>query len=57
MNYRSYSTEDFIQDEFFQHWVFSPNDETNQYWNAFSLQYPMQQKKVDEAREFLLAMK
>ena len=57
MHYKFYSTEDFIQDEFFQQWVFSPNEESNHYWTTFLLHYPLQQKKVDEATEFLLAMK
>lgn len=56
MHYKLYSTEDFIQDEFFQQWVFSQNDETNHYWSTFLLHYPMQRKKIEDAREFLLAM-
>lgn len=57
MHYKLYSTEDFIQDEFFQHWIFAPNEENNQYWKTFLLHYPAQQSKVEEAREFLLAMR
>jgi ferric-dicitrate binding protein FerR (iron transport regulator) len=56
MHYRSFSTDDFIQDEFFRQWVFSPNAERNHYWSAFLLHYPAQQAKVDEARRLLLAM-
>jgi transmembrane sensor len=57
MHYKFFSTEDFIQDELFQQWVFAPNEESNHYWQAFLLHYPLQQKKVDEARAFLLVMK
>jgi transmembrane sensor len=56
MHYKLYSTEDFIQDDFFQQWVFSPNEESTRYWTNFLLHYPMQEAKIDEAREFLLAM-
>lgn len=56
MHYKLYSTEDFIQDDFFQQWVFSPNEESTRYWARFLLHYPAQQAKVEEAREFLLAM-
>jgi ferric-dicitrate binding protein FerR (iron transport regulator) len=56
MHYKYYSTEDFIQDEFFQQWVFSPNEAINDYWEAFMVHYPIQQQKMEEAREFLLAM-
>lgn len=56
MHYKFYSTEDFIQDELFQQWVFSPNAERDQYWAAFLQHYPMQREKVEEARAFLLAM-
>lgn len=57
MHYERYSTEDFIQDDFFQRWVFSPNEERDHFWNAFLLHYPGQRENVQEAREFLLAMK
>jgi ferric-dicitrate binding protein FerR (iron transport regulator) len=56
MHYRSFSTEDFIQDEFFRQWVYSPNDERNHYWASFLVHYPAQHAKIEEARRFLLAM-
>lgn len=56
MHYKFFSVEDFIRDEFFQHWVYSPSEERNQYWSAFLLHYPAQRAKVEAAREFLLAM-
>ena len=57
MHYKLYSTEDFIQDDFFQQWVFVPNEESIRYWTTFLLHYPTQKEKMDEAREFLLAMR
>jgi transmembrane sensor len=57
MHFQFYSTEDFIQDEFFQQWVFAPSDESDKFWNSFLLIYPVQQRKVEEAKAFLLAIK
>jgi len=57
MHYNSYSTEDFIRDDFFQQWIFAPNDENSQYWKTFLLHNPAQHGKIEEAREFLLAIK
>lgn len=56
MHYKSYSTEDFIHDEVFQQWIFTPNEENCQFWKTFLLHYPTQQPKIEEAREFLLTM-
>lgn len=57
MHYKLFSTEDFIQDEFFQQWVLMPNAETNHYWETFLHHYPLQQQKIDEAKAFILAMR
>jgi ferric-dicitrate binding protein FerR (iron transport regulator) len=57
MHFQFYSTEDFIQDEFFQQWVFSPGQESDDFWESFLLTYPLQKKNVEEAKAFLLAIK
>lgn len=57
MHYKDYSTEDFIQDEFFQKWVSKPNEENARYWASFLNHYPQQKIKIEEAREFLLLFK
>lgn len=57
MRQQSYSVDDLIQDESFQEWVFSPNGENVKYWREFVTRFPMQGNNVEEAREFLLAMK
>ena len=53
MDYNHFSTEDFVLDEYFQRWVYSPDDETNPYWEQFLTAYPEQRKAVEEARRFL----
>lgn len=57
MRYLTYSTEDFIQDEFFQQWVYTPNEECDRYWQDFLLLHPYKEESINEAKEFLLLMK
>jgi transmembrane sensor len=56
MHYKFFSAQDFIQDEFFQQWVYAPNEENDRYWKSFLTHYPEQRIIVEEAREFLRAM-
>lgn len=53
MKYKNYSTDDLIKDEYFQQWVFSPNEETNRFWIDFLDNYPQHRERVEEARQFL----
>ncbi|HKZ37912.1 MAG TPA: FecR domain-containing protein [Chryseolinea sp.] len=57
MDYKNYSTEDFICDEFFQQWVRTPDTEKDKYWATFLEQFPWQRSNVEEARQFLSLMK
>ncbi len=57
MGHKFYSAEDFIQDEYFQQWVFTPDESSDHFWENFLLENPAQQKNVEEAREFLQTMK
>lgn len=56
MDYNHFSTEDFVLDEYFQHWVYSPDEETNHFWERFLNAFPEQRKAVGEARVFLESM-
>lgn len=40
-------------DEYFQRWVYSPDQETNAYWNEYLTAHPSQRQAVEEARAFL----
>jgi ferric-dicitrate binding protein FerR (iron transport regulator) len=53
MKYTDYSADDLIKDEFFQQWVFSPNEERNRFWMDFLENYPGHRERVEEARQFL----
>ena len=55
MNYKNYSADDLIKDEFFQQWVFSPTEDTNRFWLTFLQEYPDRRDRVEEARQFLSA--
>ncbi len=57
MDYKNYSTEGFICDEFFQQWVRTPDTEKDKYWKTFLDHYPWQRSNVEEASQFLRLMK
>ena len=57
MRYDHFSTEDFIQDEYFQQWVDTPDANHDKFWNTFIQNFPHKQESIDEAREFLLLLK
>ncbi|RAV99245.1 FecR family protein [Pseudochryseolinea flava] len=53
MNRANFTSDDFIMDEYFQRWIFSPDDETDTYWRNYLHENPHQQAVVTEAKEFL----
>lgn len=57
-SYASYSQQDFVMDEFFQHWVLHPGDlEADVYWRLWLSEHPEKQAETDQAREIILAMR
>src|SRR5689334_21482173 len=52
--YATFSTDAFVQDEYFQQWVFSPDAATDAFWAQFLEAHPTQRKTLAEARQFLL---
>jgi hypothetical protein len=55
--YKKYSAEDFIWDDSFRQWVFSPTRESNQFWNLFREENPEMELRMQQAREVVLALK
>jgi transmembrane sensor len=53
MKYQHYNAADFIKDELFQKWVYSPNPELDTFWSDFLSKYPEKLNDVEEARKFL----
>jgi len=52
--YRSYDTQDFIEDDDFRNWVKYPNREREKWWKKVQAQLPEQRKKMEEARKAVL---
>jgi transmembrane sensor len=56
--YTTYTVQDFVLDEFFQHWVFNPNDQdAHSFWNSWLKEHPEKETEVRLAREILLPMR
>lgn len=51
--YLHFTTEEFLEDEFFRQWVLHPNSETNAFWKDFLEAHPQQEKAVLEAKIML----
>lgn len=56
MNYQSYTSEDFVADEFFQQWVLQSTPESIAFWNQWMVQHPEQAETIEEAREVVLML-
>jgi ferric-dicitrate binding protein FerR (iron transport regulator) len=56
-DYRHYSTDDFIADEFFQQWVQNPTERHNTFWSEFLLDNPFKHAEVTQAVNFLNNMR
>ncbi|MDF9798981.1 transmembrane sensor [Catalinimonas alkaloidigena] len=56
MDYSRYTVHDFVLDEYFQEWVFHPNQQNTLFWNQWLLRHPYQQKDVEEAKRLLLSL-
>lgn len=56
MDYRSFTTNDFVADEYFQQWVYHPSDETDLFWRGWLERYPDKGEFVKAARRMLLEL-
>lgn len=54
--YTEFSLDDFICDEYFQNWVFHPDQESVIFWEEFVLQNPVKKEIIDEARSILIKL-
>lgn len=52
-DYRNFSTDDLIRDEFFQRWIYFPDEENTAFWEKFLSENPEKTELVGEAKEFL----
>ncbi len=52
-NYQNFSVKEFAQDDYFQSWVFRPDENTNDFWKSWVLNHPGKADEVEEAKEIL----
>jgi len=53
-DYSRYSFSDFLEDDFFIHWVILPDEESDLFWKSFLLQYPDKEKLIKQASSVIL---
>ena len=53
MDYSSFKVEEFCKDSDFIHWVTSPTDESERFWNTFLATYPNKSKEIHIATEYI----
>ncbi|MCR9286158.1 MAG: FecR family protein [Bacteroidetes bacterium] len=51
--YEMFTVEDFMEEEYFRHWVLENDFETNTFWSKFIQIYPKQSKSIQEAKKML----
>ncbi len=56
MDYHSFTTNDFVADEYFQQWAYHPNDETDLFWHGWLQRHPDKEETVEAARRILRKM-
>ena len=52
-NYKNFSVNDFALDEYFQNWVFNPDENSNTFWKSWQLAHPKKTSEIEEARDLL----
>lgn len=55
-NYQNFTTEDFVLDEDFQHWVMHPDDDNERRWSLFMEQYPGKLEQIRQAKMIVHAV-
>ncbi|MGY0408413.1 MAG: FecR family protein, partial [Polaribacter sp.] len=56
MKYYCFTVENFIKDEYFQKWILSTDEMTDNFWENWLLKHPDKKKDVAEARKFILLL-
>ena len=52
-DYRYFSVNEFVADEYFQSWVLNPDEETAAFWNSWLIGHPEKLGETEEARKLL----
>lgn len=56
MKYARFSANDFINDEYFQRWVFSSDESVHSFWQSWLERHPEKNDEVQEAKRILKAI-
>ena len=54
--YQHFTSESFVEDDFFRRWVIQPDSETNAFWKKFCQQYPEKKEELETAKLLLLSI-
>lgn len=57
MGYYHYEVTDFLEDQYFKSWVFTPSQESCEFWNNFLLTHPEKAEAVAGAKFVLLGIR
>ena len=52
-DYIHFSANDFVMDEYFKSWVWSPDEKTNTFWRSWLSAHPQKVTEIEEARSLL----
>lgn len=56
MSYSEFTVEDFVLNKHFQKWVFSPDAESNLFWQSWLQRHPEKKAVLQEARAILIKL-
>lgn len=56
MDFKNFSTEDFVLNKQFREWVEKPDKDSNQYWHQFFKEHPQKIEAVKKAKDIVLKM-
>ena len=56
MDYKDFSANDFVLDNYFNEWVKSPTTENNEFWETWLSEHPEKKEQIEIAREMIGAI-
>lgn len=56
MDYKNFSTEDFVLNKKFREWVEKPDKESNQFWHQFFVKHPAKTEAIKKAKDIIQKM-
>ena len=53
MDYKQFTEEDFVKDEYFQRWVLNPDQMVTNFWDNWIAKHPEKKQTIDNAAHFI----